>query len=492
MPVGVGTPTREDRGDHRRRDARRDDGATGEAAAGAGSGELPAHRRADAGAGACKAGADGAEVLVRDGTELEVKVRLGEPELIKEAGSRALGPARAQGRPRGRHLHVGSAAGGAGALRARDASSWRRSPSPIRLRRCRRARRWRASVPDLDLWDEAVLSLDVAEADPARKRGRGGGAGARQARHQLRGRDVRAHGRARRRSRRRPGSRAAIAARTSRSSSSRSATTPTARSATAIYWTAIRFAGDARTTPRQVGLEAARRTVAKLGSRKIADRRGAGDLRRPRPARGLLGQLAGVMSGGAVWRKSSYLAGREGTAVASPLVTIVDDPLMRRGPGSRPFDGDGLASRARTCWSRRGMLRTFLCDVYAARKLGRRSTGSAARGIGGSPHVDHVEPHPAAGHGRRRRSSSRSSAGLYVTDLMGFGFNAVTGDFSHGAGGFWIEKRRARLPGQRDHHLGELRRSVEAHRRAWATTSTRVRRCSARRSACRTMTIAGS
>ena len=150
------------------------------------------------------------------------------------------------------------------------------------------------------------------------------------------------------------------------------------------YWTASRFGRDLYDA-EQVGIEAARRTVAKLGSRKIPT--GAAPvIFSPDAARGLLGQLAGVMSGGAVWRRSSYLAGREGTAVASPLIEIVDDPLLRRGPGSRPFDGEGLASRTNVLVSE-GLLRTFLCDVYAARKLGRRSTGSAARGIGGSPHV---------------------------------------------------------------------------------------------------------
>jgi predicted Zn-dependent protease len=89
----------------------------------------------------------------------------------------------------------------------------------------------------------------------------------------------------------------------------------------------------------------------------------------PDAARVLLVQFAGVMSGGAIWRRSSYLAGREGTAVASPLIEIVDDPLLRRGPGSRPFDGEGLASRTNVLVSG-GLLRTYLCDVYAALKAG--------------------------------------------------------------------------------------------------------------------------
>ena len=125
--------------------------------------------------------------------------------------------------------------------------------------------------------------------------------------------------------------------------------------------------------------------MAKLGARKIPT--GAAPvIFSPDAARGLLGQLRRRDVGRRDLAASSYLAGREGTAVASPLIEIVDDPLLRRGPGSRPFDGEGLASRTNVLVSG-GLLRTFLCDVYAARKLGRRSTGSAARGIGGSPHV---------------------------------------------------------------------------------------------------------
>jgi PmbA protein len=164
----------------------------------------------------------------------------------------------------------------------------------------------------------------------------------------------------------------------------------------------------------------------------------------PDAGRGLLGQLASVISGGAVWRRSTYLAGREGTPIASPLIEVIDDPLVRRGPGSRPFDGEGLASRTNVLVSE-GVLRTFLCDVYAARKLGRRSTGSAARGIGGSPHVGVSNLILRAGR-TPAADIEKIDRGLYVTDLMGFGFNAVTGDYSQGAAGFWIERGERAFP----------------------------------------------
>ena len=208
------------------------------------------------------------------------------------------------------------------------------------------------------------------------------------------------------------------------------------------YWTASRFA--ARAGGRRGGRPRGRAPHGReAGRAQDPDGRGTGDLFAD-AARGLLGQLAGVMSGGAIWRRSSYLAGREGTAIASPLVEIVDDPLLRRGPGSRPFDGEGLASRTNVLVSE-GLLRTYLCDVYAARKLGRRSTGSASRGIGGSPHVGVTNLILRAGR-TPAADLEKIDRALYVTDLMGFGFNAVTGDYSQGAGGFWIERGERAYP----------------------------------------------
>jgi PmbA protein len=184
--------------------------------------------------------------------------------------------------------------------------------------------------------------------------------------------------------------------------------------------------------------------VAKLGSRK-AETCEVPVVFDAEAGRGLLGALFGVANGSSWFRKSSYLIGREGQPCASPLVTIVDDPLMPRAPGSRPFDGDGLGSR-RTVVVNAGVLETVLCDVYSARKLGRRSTGSAGRGVGGSPgpptstFIMQAGTTPAA---ELVRSLDR---GLYVTDMMGFGFNPVTGDFSRGAAGFWIEKGERSFP----------------------------------------------
>jgi PmbA protein len=155
--------------------------------------------------------------------------------------------------------------------------------------------------------------------------------------------------------------------------------------------------------------------------------------------------LAGCVMGSAIWRKSSYLLGREGSRVASDLVTVVDDPLIPRAPGSRPFDGEGLASR-RNVVVERGVLRTYLCDSYAARKLGRESTASATRGSGASvgPATTNFVLQPGTDSNETIVRGTRR--GLYVTDMMGFGFNSVTGDFSRGAAGFWIENGELAYP----------------------------------------------
>ena len=387
-----------------------------------------------------KAGADGAEVLVRDGSELEVKVRMGEPELVKEAGSRALGlRVLKDHRAAVTYTSDFSRAGLERLARETVELAALAEPDPIAALPGREE--MAREVPELDLWDDAVLSLDVAEGI---RRARAGEGAALAFDKRVTNSDGAVFGRT-------VGA-SAFATSAGFSGSVRGthvsfAVEPLCDDAdgkkrNGSFWTGSRFAGGLAEA-EQVGVEAARRTVAKLGARKIPT--GAAPvIFSPEAARGLLGQFAGVMSGGAVWRRSTYLAGREGTAVASPLVEIVDDPLLKRGPGSRPFDGEGLASRTNVLVSE-GLLRTFLCDVYAARKLGRRSTGSGSRGIGGSPHVgvSNLILRP----GRTRAADlEKIDRGLYVTDLMGFGFNGVTGDYSQGAGGFWIERGERAFP----------------------------------------------
>jgi PmbA protein len=190
-------------------------------------------------------------------------------------------------------------------------------------------------------------------------------------------------------------------------------------------------------SPEAVGREASRRTCRRLGARKQATAE-VPVVFDPETAGSLLRTLAVAASGPSLYRGTSFLVGRQGQRLAPASVTVVDDPLIRGGLASRPFDGEGLASR-RTVLVDRGVLTSFLLDTYSARKLGLAATGHAAREDGGGVTVGYtnlyLEPGPHAPE-EIVRSVDR---GLYVTELIGFGVNFVTGDYSRGAVGLWIE-----------------------------------------------------
>lgn len=208
------------------------------------------------------------------------------------------------------------------------------------------------------------------------------------------------------------------------------------------YWSACRHQKDLE-SGEFVGQEATRRTLAKMGARKIPTTKAAVVFDAD-AARSIVSTFAGTILGSALWRKSSYLLDRLNTQVASPLVTIVDDPLIDRGPGSRPFDGEGLPSRKNVVVNQ-GRLETYLLDCYSARKLGMTPTGSAARS-GGSIGPSTTNFILSPGDITRDELISSTERGLLVTEMMGFGFNAVTGDFSRGASGFWIEDGKLAHP----------------------------------------------
>jgi PmbA protein len=208
------------------------------------------------------------------------------------------------------------------------------------------------------------------------------------------------------------------------------------------YWTGHRHLSGLESI-EVVGRRAAERTLRQLGPRKVPTAR-APVVFEADAARSLVSSFIGCVLGGSVWRRSSYLAEREGSRVASPLVHIIDDPLIPRGPGSRAFDGEGLASRQNVVVEA-GVLRTFLLDSYSARKLGRQSTASAGRSGGGiSAGTSNLIM--SAGEQSPEEIIRATPRGLYVTEMMGFGFNAVTGDFSRGATGFWIEDGKLAFP----------------------------------------------
>jgi PmbA protein len=186
----------------------------------------------------------------------------------------------------------------------------------------------------------------------------------------------------------------------------------------------------------EVGRTAAGRALRRLGARKVKTRE-VPVVFDPDTAASLLRAVAGAASGPALYRRASFLLDRLGTRIAAPTVTIVDDALIPRGLGSRPFDGEGLPGR-RAVVVAEGVLQSYLLDSYSARKLAMSSTHHAARdgsgvGVATTNLMLRPGPTPAA-------ELIRSVAdGFYVTELIGFGVNGVTGDYSRGASGLWIE-----------------------------------------------------
>ena len=174
----------------------------------------------------------------------------------------------------------------------------------------------------------------------------------------------------------------------------------------------------------------------------------------PEVARSLIGSVFEAASGDSIWRSASFLAGRLGEQIGAAHLTIVDDntmllPTGAGGFGTSPFDGEGLPSR-RTVVVENGVLRSYLLNTYTARKLGLKSTHNAARGLAGAPGVGCGNLFLEPGKSSPDAIVGEIEAGLYVTGLMGFGTNLVTGDYSRGATGLWIEN------GQLTHAVEEI------------------------------------
>jgi len=189
-------------------------------------------------------------------------------------------------------------------------------------------------------------------------------------------------------------------------------------------------------SPEAVGCEAARRALRRLGARKVHTQE-VPVVFDPETARSVLRNLAGAAGGYALYRGTSFLVGKLGQGIAAAQVTIIDDGTLPGLLGSRPFDGEGLPVR-RTPLVERGVLTSYLLDTYSARKLGLASTGHAAREGGGVTVGTtnlFLEPGPYTPEEIIRSVPS----GFYVTELIGFGVNFVTGDYSRGAVGLWIE-----------------------------------------------------
>jgi PmbA protein len=420
---------------------------------------------ADVVARAVKAGASDAEAVAREGDEFSVNVRLGEVETLKESGSRALGL----------RVFLGK--------RSASTSTSDLTPDGIRL-----------------LVDGALALVKVTEEDPLNGLPEREEFGAIEENQHLYFEDVYSLSGPERIEWARRCEAAAVAADVRiTNSDGGSFDAATGRK---VLANSRGFVGSYRTSyagvsaaplavdvdgtmqrdgwwssarsfallesPEAVGAEAARRTLRRLGARRVPTQK-APIVFAPEVARTLIGSLFEAASGDSIWRHASFLAGKLGEPIAAPALTLIDDNMMMLpsgvgGFGTSPFDGEGLPSR-RTVVVENGVLQNYLLNTYTARKLGMKSTHNASRGLAGTPGIGcgnlYLEPGTLA----PEQIIGDISAGLYVTSLMGFGTNIVTGDYSRGATGLWIEN------GELTHaveeitiagNLGEMLRNVTA------------------------------
>jgi len=196
--------------------------------------------------------------------------------------------------------------------------------------------------------------------------------------------------------------------------------------------------------PERVGRTAGERTVERLNPRKVESKRVPVIFDR-RVAGSLVGHLAGAINGAAVARKTSFLKDRLGERLFKPGIEVLDDPQRRRGLRSRPFDAEGVATR-RLAVVADGVLKSWFLDCATARELGLATTGHAQRGVSSTPAPGPSNLHLAAGREPPHALMADIAEGFYVTDLIGMGVNQVTGDYSRGASGFWIENGRKSYP----------------------------------------------
>jgi PmbA protein len=195
--------------------------------------------------------------------------------------------------------------------------------------------------------------------------------------------------------------------------------------------------------PESIGRTAASRALRRLGARKVKTTE-VPVIFDPDTAASLLRSVAGAASGPSLYRRASFLLDKLGTRIGAPAITVVDDGLLPSALGSRPFDGEGLATR-RTVVVNEGVLESYLLDSYSARKLGMASTHHATRdGSGVSVGTTNLMLLPGKTPPAELIGSVRN--GLYVTELIGFGVNGVTGDYSRGAVGLWIENGELTYP----------------------------------------------
>jgi PmbA protein len=206
--------------------------------------------------------------------------------------------------------------------------------------------------------------------------------------------------------------------------------------------------------PAAIGRNAGERAVKRLNPRKVPSGR-VPVVFDPRVAGSLVSHLGSAINGAAIARQTSFLQDKLGEQVFSAGIRIVDDPLRRRGLRSRPFDAEGVAGQPIALVDN-GVLKSWLLDSATARELGKTTTGHAQRGVSSAPSPGPTNLHLEPGPKTPQALIGEISRGFYVTDLIGMGVNLVTGDYSRGAAGFWIENGELTYPVSEVTIAGEL------------------------------------
>ena len=210
------------------------------------------------------------------------------------------------------------------------------------------------------------------------------------------------------------------------------------------YWYSSQRKFSRIESPESVGKKAAARALRRLGARKIKTRE-VPVVFEPEIAATLLRHLSAALSGYSLYKGASFLVGSLGAKIASELVSVVDDGTIPAALGSKPFDGEGIPINRRTIVEK-GVLQSYLLDSYSGRKLGYPSTGNAARSVGEPPGVSPTNFYLSPGPYTPEKIIASVEEGFYVTELIGFGVNLVTGDYSRGAAGLWIDKGELAYP----------------------------------------------
>jgi PmbA protein len=220
------------------------------------------------------------------------------------------------------------------------------------------------------------------------------------------------------------------------------------------YWMDYkRFLGDLD-SPEAVGREAARRAVRMLGAKRVKSQQ-VPVIFDPMMASSFVGNVAAAADGNAIYKNSSIFVGKLGKRLAPESVTVVDDGLLKRGLGTSPFDGEGVATR-RTALLEKGVLKSYLYDSFTARKAKAKTTGNAARGYNSLPHIGTNNLYLEPGARPPQELIREVKNGFYVTAMLGRGADPVTGEYSRGANGLWIENGELAYPVQEVTVAGNL------------------------------------